>query len=79
TRREQTQFAEENSPVDYFRRRGQGAKRREGNGSCRKKSLALRQKIKSVAKAMLFIFFDLLQGIRTRRERARADKKNMHF
>ncbi len=37
TRREQTQSAEENSPVDCFCRRGQGAKRREGAQECTKK------------------------------------------
>ncbi len=37
TRREQTQSAEENSPVDCFCRRGQGAKRREGARECAKK------------------------------------------
>ena len=36
--------AEENSPVDCFCRRGQGAKRREGAQKCVKKSLALRHK-----------------------------------
>lgn len=44
TRREQTQSAEENSPADYFCRRGQGAKRREGAPGCAEKSLALRHK-----------------------------------
>ena len=37
TRREQTQSAEENSPVDCFCRRGQGAKRREGARECAEK------------------------------------------
>ena len=37
TRREQTQSAEENSPVDCFCRRGQGAKRREGARECTEK------------------------------------------
>ena len=37
TRREQTQSAEENSPVDCFCRRGQGAKRREGARACTEK------------------------------------------
>ena len=36
--------AEENSPVDCFRRRGQGAKRREGIRQYAEKSLTLRQK-----------------------------------
>ena len=37
TRREQTKSAEENSPVDCFCRRGQGAKRREGARECTEK------------------------------------------
>ena len=37
TRREQTQSAEENSPADWFCRRGQGAKRREGARECTEK------------------------------------------
>ena len=37
TRREQTKSAEENSPVDCFCRRGQGAKRREGAQECTEK------------------------------------------
>ena len=49
--------AEENSPVDCFRRRGQGAKRREGVRQYAEKSLRVHQKIKSVAQAMLFIFY----------------------
>ena len=44
TRREQTKSAEENSPVDCFRRRGQGAERREGAQACAEKTLALRRK-----------------------------------
>ena len=38
TRREQTQSAEENSPVDCFCRRGQGEKRREGARECAEKT-----------------------------------------
>ena len=38
TRREQTKSAEENSPVDCFCRRGQGAKRREGVQACAEKA-----------------------------------------
>lgn len=44
TRREQTKSAEENSPMDCFRRRGQGAERREGAQACAEKPLALRHK-----------------------------------
>ena len=43
TRREQTKSAEENSPVDCFCRRGQGAK---VHGSAPKKSLTLRHEVR---------------------------------
>ena len=43
TRREQTKSAEENSPMDCFCRRGQGAK---VHGSAPKKSLTLRHEVR---------------------------------
>ena len=54
TRREQAWLAEENSPADCFRRRGQGAQRREGTRQCAEKSLTLRQSEKQYRKVLLF-------------------------
>ena len=46
--------AEENSPVDCFRRRGQGAKRREGDGSRRKNPL-----LSAMKKARFGVLFSM--------------------
>ena len=56
TRREQTQSAEENSPVDCFCRRGQGAKRREGARECAEKIPCSPPKRKAGCKACFLLW-----------------------
>ena len=72
TRREQTQSAEKNSPMDCFCRRGQGAKVHK---SAPKKSLTLRQNEKQVARPAFF-FGKTKRVIRTRREQTQSAEKN---
>ena len=70
--------AEENSPVDCFRRRGQGAKRREGIRQYAEKSLTLRQSGKQVVRPA-FCFGKTKRGIRTRREQTCLRKKTVRW
>ena len=58
--------AEENSPVDCFCRRGQGAKRREGARECAEKNPLLSAKTKSRSQGQLFALAKINKGIRTR-------------
>ncbi len=70
--------AEENSPVDCFCRRGQGAKRREGIRQYAEKSLTLRQSGKQVVRPA-FCFGKTKRGIRTRREQTCLRKKTVRW
>ena len=70
--------AEENIPVDCFRRRGQGAKRREGIRQYAEKSLTLRQSGKQVVRPA-FCFGKTKRGIRTRREQTCLRKKTVRW
>ena len=67
--------AEENNPADCFRRRGQGASRREGIRQYAEKIPCSPPKMKKLyRKVWLFLFY--LQGIRTRREQALPAEEN---
>ena len=67
--------SEENSPADCFRRRGQGASRREGIWQYAEKIPCSPPKMKKLyRKVWLFLFY--LQGIRTRREQALPAEEN---
>ena len=70
--------AEENSPVDCFRRRGQGAKRREGIRQYAEKSLTLRQSGKQVVRPA-FCFGKTKRGIRTSMEQTCLRKKTVRW
>ena len=54
--------AEENSPVDCFCRRGQGAKRREGARECAEKNPLLSANVKSRSQGLLFALAKQKEG-----------------
>ena len=70
--------AEENSPVDCFRRRGQGAKRREGARECAEKIPNSPPKWKAGHKAC-FLLLQNKKGVRTRREQTCLRKKAVRW
>ena len=78
TRREQTKSAEENSPVDCFCRRGQGAKRREGAQECTEKIPNSPPKWRAGRKAC-FLLWQNKKRVRTRREQNCLRKKTVRW
>ncbi len=76
TRREQTKFAEENSPVDCFRRRGNERSEAREHGSARKNPLLSAKNNESTFGRFVVFCDDTLGGIRTRREQTKFAEEN---